>query len=379
MANLIPEGLNVHFMPTFASLAASVKTGNGAHPVTTRENNSVLPPKLVAAPAPTPEKAAEPTADANFDPLAETRDFLWPSPTRPGEEARLPTAWGAHIPLMRCIIRYQRPRRFVELGSQYGASFFSACRAVRECHTSTECIAVDSWQGDAHTGGYYEDVYQAFKAGLEHSYADFASLVRSTFAEAVGKFENGSIDLLHIDGYHTYDAVKEDFETWLPKMSDAGVVLLHDTCVRRDTFGVFRMVDELAQRYPLFNVAHDNGLGMVAVGNSSTRMLKLIKAWSANPGLGALVVEFLNCIGSWSSAYAELETRSAALEAQCADLQRRHAESELHAKSLEAAIAERSRTLAAFLESKSWRITAPMRAMARFLSRSRSGGTPRTK
>ena len=54
-------------------------------------------------------------------------------------------------------------------------------------------------------------------------------LIRSKFSEAVTQFEDESIDLLHIDGYHTLKAaVTEDYETWLPKLRGNGVILFHD-------------------------------------------------------------------------------------------------------------------------------------------------------
>ncbi len=42
--------------------------------------------------------------------------------------------------------------------------------------------------------------------------------MRMLFEDATHHFSDESVDLLHIDGLHTYDAVQEDFTTWLPKV-----------------------------------------------------------------------------------------------------------------------------------------------------------------
>jgi O-antigen biosynthesis protein len=178
----------------------------------------------------------------------------------------LKSGWEGHVAFAFYLMRELQPRTFVELGTYWGDSYFAFCQAVAQWHLPTRCSAVDTWAGDAHAGKIGESVYRVVNAHHQDRYAGFSRLLRMTFEEARQQVPDGSVDLLHIDGYHTYEAVRHDYETWLPKMSDRGVILFHDTCVRTGDFGVYRLWDELTARYPAFQFTHSNGLGVACVG-----------------------------------------------------------------------------------------------------------------
>ncbi len=175
------------------------------------------------------------------------------------------SGWYGHVPFAHWIIGATRPRVLVELGTHWGVSYGAFCNAVQRFDTGTRCYAVDTWVGDPHAGNYSEEVYADLSA-FNARFAPFSTLLRMTFDEGLSQFEDGSIDLLHIDGFHTYEAVRHDFETWLPKLSDRAIVLFHDTAEHRGDFGVWRYWAELCERYPNFSFEHEHGLGVLQVG-----------------------------------------------------------------------------------------------------------------
>lgn len=177
------------------------------------------------------------------------------------------SAWIEHIPFAFLLISILRPKSFVELGVHAGDSYNAFCQAVKVLNTETSCYGVDIWKGDEHAGFYEEIVYKQL---VDHQkgkgYIQFSNLLRKTFNEALDQFSESSIDLLHIDGLHTYEAVKNDFESWLPKMSERGVIIFHDTGVRERNFGVWKLWEEISAKYPSFEFKHGYGLGVLAVG-----------------------------------------------------------------------------------------------------------------
>jgi hypothetical protein len=227
------------------------------------KSDRTVPARNVAPPL------TEPMQEPNYliRPLALRAMFMQPRYLEP-------SAWLEHIPFAFWLIEAHQPSTVVELGTHYGSSYFAFCQAVQYLGLDTHCYAVDHWKGDEHAGLYGEEVFEKVKAHNDANYSTFSRLVRSTFDEAVTHFPARSIDLLHIDGYHLLEAVQRDFETWLPRLSDQAIVLIHDSNVRERNFGVFKFVEQLRESYPVFEFMHGHGLAVVLVGTKQSDLVK---------------------------------------------------------------------------------------------------------
>lgn len=211
-----------------------------------------------------------------------------------------PNSWVGHLPFGGWIIQKIQPEIFVELGTHSGNSFFSFCQAAKEARISTKCYAVDSWQGDEHSGFYNEEVFAKVNAWNQEHYAGFSRLLRMSFDDAVNYFADGSIGLLHIDGFHTYEAVLHDFEIWLPKLAAGAIIMFHDTNVRENNFGVWKLWESLQTRYPNhIEFTHSHGLGVLQL--DTTEEDKKLSLFNADLRAKNNLINYFSALGARQS------------------------------------------------------------------------------
>lgn len=128
------------------------------------------------------------------------------------------------------VLEERRPKTIIEIGTAWGGTLFLFTRVV-DAHASI--ISVDLPSGLFHGG------YANYRMVLYKSFAREAQVVHlvradshspETLEQVKKLLEGRAVDFLMIDGDHSYEGVKKDFETYSPLVKPGGLVAFHDIC-----------------------------------------------------------------------------------------------------------------------------------------------------
>lgn len=164
----------------------------------------------------------------------------------------------------------------VEIGSYKGRSTIWLSSAL-ENKTNSKVYAIDPHTGSPEVKNEYGniDTYADFienikSAGVENKIIP----IRKESLKALKNFDK-DIDLLFIDGSHTFEATKEDFIGWSKKLKPGGWMILHDAAVLPGPWKVARNNIFLSRKF-----YHTGMLGSMVFGRycpENKRILSLIK------------------------------------------------------------------------------------------------------
>ncbi len=210
-------------------------------------------------------------------------DWIYYSPKFEYEKefGDLSSAWEGHRYFIYDLIRNLKPTQIVELGTYKGGSLFSMAQAIKDGKMKCQLVGVDTWEGDKHTGFYGPDIFKNVKNISKKVYNEVSiKLVKQSFDIGSQRIDNKSVDILHIDGLHTYKAVKHDFDRWVSKVKTNGIVLFHDTQETKGDFEVYRLWNELKKKHPYFDFFHSHGLGLIFLSNDYDEILCFRDIWA---------------------------------------------------------------------------------------------------
>ena len=183
--------------------------------------------------------------------------------------------------LLYGFVRSMKPETCVEIGSARGKSACFIGMALKE-NGRGKLYAIDphtttAWNDDQSVETLSVLQSNITQLGLDNQ----VSILRTTSEEAARQWTR-SIDFIFIDGDHSYEGVKRDWELFLPHIKPFGLAVFHDTIWdlapsehSRTDMGVPRFVDELREKgYPVLTIDRDCGVSVVqpTVGGCPLRL-----------------------------------------------------------------------------------------------------------
>ncbi len=254
------------------------------------------------------------------------------------------------------LVDLLRPRTIVDLDATDGILYSAFCQAVRELSLETRCYGTST----GHPAGDDSKSKAAFadwKKAHDDLYAGFSRLIPQIITDGTDLFAQDSIDLLHLNGEWSYESARLEFEKWLPKLSERGVVLLSRTSFHKGEHGIWKLWEGLRPKYEHFEYGHDGGLGLIAIGaDVPSGLRQLLDA--REPEI-SLIREFFrqqgqrlrhgaNGEGELSSNRHGLQARERALELLSAGLAARTKEVDERKRAFDSILAELQATQRVF-------------------------------
>ncbi|MFA6407399.1 MAG: class I SAM-dependent methyltransferase [Candidatus Paceibacterota bacterium] len=164
------------------------------------------------------------------------------------------------------IVEEERPKVVLEIGTSFGGVLFLFSRVA---HRDATIISIDL---PGAQGGYPEwrksiyKIFTLFNQSISLIKADSHS--KETLSKVETILENKSVDLLFIDGDHTYEGAKHDFLMYKGLVRKGGIIAFHDVAQHSSESGceVSRLWGEMKDAGKIVEIIKDKGQGWGGIG-----------------------------------------------------------------------------------------------------------------
>jgi predicted O-methyltransferase YrrM len=187
------------------------------------------------------------------------------------DEVEFHSGLGDSAFLLYGLARALKPSVAVEIGSARGKSACFVGRALKE-NGSGKLFAIDPHTRTDWNDENSVDTLEIMRRNIRTLKLErHVEIIRDTSVNAAARWML-PIDMIFIDGDHSYDGVKRDWELFSPFVKRFGVVVFHDTMwdlnpespSSRADMGVPAFVEELrSQGYPVTTLDRDFGVSIV--------------------------------------------------------------------------------------------------------------------
>ena len=169
---------------------------------------------------------------------------------------------------LAALVQERKPQVAVEIGTANGGTLVAWCALAQP---RAVVVSIDL-PGGIHGGGYAywrSFIYRRFaQPGQALHLLRADSHLAGTLEQLRSILPSQGIDFLFIDGDHTYEGVKKDFEMYSPLVRPGGLVALHDICLHPPKMDchVDKFWHELQQKYKTAEIIENPNQGGFGIG-----------------------------------------------------------------------------------------------------------------
>jgi len=172
------------------------------------------------------------------------------------------------------MVQTAKPEVIVEIGTYKGGTLYIWSR----CSPKVRLIVSIDLPDGAYGGGYSprrQKLYREFvfdRPGAQVEFLQRDSHDPTTLARLKKALAGRVIDFLYIDGDHTYEGVKQDYEMYSPLVRPGGIIAFHDIETRSRGVDVYRLWNELkpGRHWTEFvERPRNKGIGVLSVGQEA--------------------------------------------------------------------------------------------------------------
>lgn len=166
------------------------------------------------------------------------------------------------------LIEAKKPKTILEIGTANGGTLFLTAKLA---HPEAHIISLDL--PDGQFGGGYpsfkEEFYKSFASknqSIDLIRADSHQL--SSLNQVKKMLGDKKLDYLFIDGDHTYEGVKQDYEMYAPLTDNSAMIAFHDIAVHPESWNVQvnKLWDEIKANYACQEFIENKLQGWAGIG-----------------------------------------------------------------------------------------------------------------
>jgi len=165
------------------------------------------------------------------------------------------------------LVDEREPERIVEIGTAKGGLFYIFCRHL---DSAQSIVSLDLPGGPF--GGVYSEgrvpLFREFSSRTDLHFVRGDSHDEDTARRLEDRLSGAQVDLLFLDGDHTYDGVRQDFERYKDVVAPDGLIALHDIVPNpsHSDCEVDRFWNELQDEYETRDIVADPEQGWGGIG-----------------------------------------------------------------------------------------------------------------